>query len=251
MSRNPSEAVTRAWIRLNRARDRVLGAIEHDLKAGGCPPLAWYDVLLELSRAPGRAPAPGRNREGDAGRPVQSLAPARSARKGGAGRARALRRRCARPMGRHQRKRPCHAGADLEGLREGDPEARRRKARRQGRRCAGRTAWPVGELRAPTRRPVPPRSCRHPPLGAYPREPGVAMRQFHRSPRCALRRSSCHAAAQAPAPGPLQILPPTISPDLRIVWEVKNRFRLFRREADFLPPCRGAKASRACSPPNS
>jgi hypothetical protein len=34
--------------------------------------------------------------------------------------------------------------------------------------------------------------------------------------------------------GPLQILPPTISPDLHIVWEVKNRFRLFRREADFL-----------------
>jgi lysophospholipase L1-like esterase len=38
----------------------------------------------------------------------------------------------------------------------------------------------------------------------------------------------------APPSGPLQILPPTISPDLRIVWEVKNRFRLFRREADFL-----------------
>src|ERR1043166_256824 len=53
MSRSPSEAVTRAWIRLNRARDRVLGAIEHDLKAGGCPPLAWYDVLLELSRSAG------------------------------------------------------------------------------------------------------------------------------------------------------------------------------------------------------
>src|SRR6186713_385089 len=52
MSRNPSEAVTRAWIRLNRARDRVLGAIERDLKAGGCPPLAWYDVLLELTRVP-------------------------------------------------------------------------------------------------------------------------------------------------------------------------------------------------------
>src|SRR4051795_1689968 len=34
--------------------------------------------------------------------------------------------------------------------------------------------------------------------------------------------------------GPMQILPPTISPDLRIVWEVKSRFRLFRREADFL-----------------
>lgn len=52
MSRNPSEPVTRAWIRLNRARDRVLGAIEQDLKAAGCLPLAWYDVLLELSRAP-------------------------------------------------------------------------------------------------------------------------------------------------------------------------------------------------------
>jgi lysophospholipase L1-like esterase len=39
----------------------------------------------------------------------------------------------------------------------------------------------------------------------------------------------------APGPsGPLQILPPTLSPDLRITWEVKNRFRLFRREADFL-----------------
>src|ERR1051325_6908970 len=38
---------------------------------------------------------------------------------------------------------------------------------------------------------------------------------------------------ESPA-GPLQILPPTLSPDLRIVWEVKNRFRLFRREADFL-----------------
>jgi DNA-binding MarR family transcriptional regulator len=34
-----------------RARDRVLGAIEQDLKAAGVAPLAWYDVLLELSRA--------------------------------------------------------------------------------------------------------------------------------------------------------------------------------------------------------
>jgi DNA-binding MarR family transcriptional regulator len=52
MSRSPSDAVSQAWIRLNRARDRVLGAIEQDLKAGGCPPLAWYDVLLELTRVP-------------------------------------------------------------------------------------------------------------------------------------------------------------------------------------------------------
>ena len=52
MSRNPSDAAAQAWVRLMRARDRVLGAIEHDLKAAGVAPLAWYDVLLELSRAP-------------------------------------------------------------------------------------------------------------------------------------------------------------------------------------------------------
>src|ERR1044072_8656808 len=51
MSRSPSDATTRAWTRLRRARARVLGAIEHDLKAAECPPLAWYDVLLELSRS--------------------------------------------------------------------------------------------------------------------------------------------------------------------------------------------------------
>ena len=50
MSRNPSDAAVKAWIRLNRARDQVLDAIERDLKAGGCS-LAWYDVLLELTRA--------------------------------------------------------------------------------------------------------------------------------------------------------------------------------------------------------
>ena len=52
MSRSPSDLAVQAWITLNRARDQVLGAIEQDLKAGGCPPLAWYDVLLELTRAP-------------------------------------------------------------------------------------------------------------------------------------------------------------------------------------------------------
>ena len=52
MSRNPSEPVTHAWIGLMRARETVLGAIERDLKAADCPPLAWYDVLLELVRAP-------------------------------------------------------------------------------------------------------------------------------------------------------------------------------------------------------
>ena len=52
MSRSPSEPVTRAWIGLMRAREAVLGAIERDLKAADCLALAWYDVLLELARAP-------------------------------------------------------------------------------------------------------------------------------------------------------------------------------------------------------
>src|SRR6476469_333623 len=49
-----------------------------------------------------------------------------------------------------------------------------------------------------------------------------------------LAQTQIQPPAAAPPSGPLQILPPTISSDLRIVWEVKNRFRLFRREADFL-----------------
>jgi DNA-binding MarR family transcriptional regulator len=49
--RPPSDAVIRAWARLMRAQQAVLAAVEADLKAVGFPPLAWYDVLLELSRA--------------------------------------------------------------------------------------------------------------------------------------------------------------------------------------------------------
>jgi DNA-binding MarR family transcriptional regulator len=54
VARNPSDPVTKAWVRLIRAREIVLAAIERDLKAAGLPPLAWYDVLLELSRAEGQ-----------------------------------------------------------------------------------------------------------------------------------------------------------------------------------------------------
>jgi DNA-binding MarR family transcriptional regulator len=46
----PSDAVVLAWARLVRAETAVLAAVEADLKRGGFPPLAWYDVLLELSR---------------------------------------------------------------------------------------------------------------------------------------------------------------------------------------------------------
>ncbi|MCO5131765.1 MAG: MarR family transcriptional regulator [Xanthobacteraceae bacterium] len=53
MKRKPSTEATAAWIRLMRIQSRVLGAVEQDLKKAGFPPLAWYDALLELARAPG------------------------------------------------------------------------------------------------------------------------------------------------------------------------------------------------------
>jgi DNA-binding MarR family transcriptional regulator len=46
----PSESVVNAWARLVKAQHKVLGAVEADLRKGGFPPLAWYDVLLELRR---------------------------------------------------------------------------------------------------------------------------------------------------------------------------------------------------------
>lgn len=51
MADGPSETVVRAWARLARAQHLVLSRIESALKAAGLPPLAWYDVLLELHRA--------------------------------------------------------------------------------------------------------------------------------------------------------------------------------------------------------
>jgi DNA-binding MarR family transcriptional regulator len=50
--RAPEAATVTAWARLIRARHAVVTAVERDLKAAGFPPLEWYDVLLELSRAP-------------------------------------------------------------------------------------------------------------------------------------------------------------------------------------------------------
>jgi len=52
MKRKPSTEATEGWIRLMRVQGKVLGAVEQDLKKAGFPPLAWYDALLELSRAP-------------------------------------------------------------------------------------------------------------------------------------------------------------------------------------------------------
>lgn len=47
----PSEPVVRAWTRLERAHRAALATVEGRLKKTGLPPLAWYDVLLELERA--------------------------------------------------------------------------------------------------------------------------------------------------------------------------------------------------------
>lgn len=47
----PSSETITAWARLVRAHDTILNGVEAALKAAGLPPLAWYDVLLELERA--------------------------------------------------------------------------------------------------------------------------------------------------------------------------------------------------------
>ena len=47
----PSSSAQAAWTGIVRASRTVVGAIEADLKEAGFPPLSWYDVLLELSRA--------------------------------------------------------------------------------------------------------------------------------------------------------------------------------------------------------
>lgn len=46
-----SPITLRAWTALLRAQSSALSQVEHRLKDAGFPPLAWYDVLLELDRA--------------------------------------------------------------------------------------------------------------------------------------------------------------------------------------------------------
>jgi DNA-binding MarR family transcriptional regulator len=53
MKHDPSDETVTAWARLVRAGQTVLEKFEAALKAADLPPLAWYDVLLELSRAEG------------------------------------------------------------------------------------------------------------------------------------------------------------------------------------------------------
>lgn len=47
-----SETTTACWTRLVRLQRKLLAAVESDLKSAGFPPLAVYDALLELCRAP-------------------------------------------------------------------------------------------------------------------------------------------------------------------------------------------------------
>ena len=51
MDKDGSQPAVEAWVALARAHARVLAHIEAALKAENLPPLAWYDVLLELDRA--------------------------------------------------------------------------------------------------------------------------------------------------------------------------------------------------------
>jgi DNA-binding MarR family transcriptional regulator len=48
------DKVLHVWVRLIRAHDKILRKVEATVKAKGLPPIAWYDVLLELSREGGR-----------------------------------------------------------------------------------------------------------------------------------------------------------------------------------------------------
>jgi len=50
MSDKLSDTVTKAWVRLVRARHTVVSAVEADGKAAGVLPVEWYDVLWDLER---------------------------------------------------------------------------------------------------------------------------------------------------------------------------------------------------------
>ena len=51
--KDPSAFIIGAWGCLTRTERTVVGRIEASLKSAGLPSLHWYDVLLELKRAPG------------------------------------------------------------------------------------------------------------------------------------------------------------------------------------------------------
>src|ERR1044072_3163135 len=52
MTEKLSDAVTKAWVRLVRARHKGVSAVEADGKAAGVLALEWYEVVWELERSP-------------------------------------------------------------------------------------------------------------------------------------------------------------------------------------------------------
>lgn len=50
MSKIPTKETIQAWIQLHRAQRILLEKVEQAFKDAGLPPLAWYDVLFELSQ---------------------------------------------------------------------------------------------------------------------------------------------------------------------------------------------------------
>ena len=50
MNKKIDKEAVQAWIQLHRAHRLLIERVESSLKSGGLPPLAWYDVLLELNR---------------------------------------------------------------------------------------------------------------------------------------------------------------------------------------------------------
>jgi len=52
MTHSLSESHVAAWTRLIRTSQSCSERIEADLKRAGLPPLVWYDILIELRRAP-------------------------------------------------------------------------------------------------------------------------------------------------------------------------------------------------------
>ena len=50
MAEKPSKQVVLVWARLIKAERLALARVESALKRAGLPPLAWYDVLIELER---------------------------------------------------------------------------------------------------------------------------------------------------------------------------------------------------------
>ena len=59
MATKPADIKIQAWARLITAQKRAMSIVEHDIKAAGHPPLAWYDVLLALEKAGEEGMRPG------------------------------------------------------------------------------------------------------------------------------------------------------------------------------------------------